>query len=262
MCLALVAIGQHPKYPLILLSNRDEFYNRASRPADYWHDDRSVFAGRDLVTGGSWLGVNKKGGFALVTNYRNPNAYNALMQSRGHLVSHYLLNQKLCSPDQYIKTVAATAHNYNPFNLIVGTMNKSTYYSSVDNKVINLKAGLYGLSNHLLDTPWYKVLHAKELFSKTRDKLIDCTEPEALGNLLLPILEDSQRAPDNLLPQTGLTEHLEKALSSIFVDVPEHHYGSRSSSLILFTKDTLFFTEKTFLNAQMISSRHTEIKIS
>ena len=88
MCLALISIGQHPLYPIIILLNRDEFYQRATAPANYWQENSNVFSGKDLVSSGTWLGVNRYGGFSFVTNYRKPNTYNSTMQSRGLLVKN------------------------------------------------------------------------------------------------------------------------------------------------------------------------------
>lgn len=259
MCLALIAIGQHPRYPLIILSNRDEFYERASASAHYWDEAPDVFAGKDLLAGGTWLGVNKQGRFSLITNYRNPDTYNSSMQSRGVLVKNYLENQ--LSPSAYIKKIAPIAHYYNSFNLLVGTIEQIICFSNVDNMAKKLTVGLYGISNHLLDTPWFKVLRAKELFNAVLDELKTQTDPIKTGQLLFSILEDKTLAPDRLLPHTGVSVELEKSLSSIFVTIPEHQYGTRSSTLLLFEKKNILFYEKTFVNAQTPSLKISSVKI-
>ena len=56
MCLILFAWQRHPRYPLILAANRDEFYARPTRDAHWW-EDAPIFAGRDLEAGGTWLGL-------------------------------------------------------------------------------------------------------------------------------------------------------------------------------------------------------------
>ena len=261
MCLALIAIGQHPLYPLIILSNRDEFYKRATLPAHYWQESPNIFSGKDLIGGGTWLGVNKNGNFSLITNYRNPKANDLLKQSRGLLTKNFLLESIHTAPDHYIKKIAKNANNYNPFNLIVGNRTHITYYSNVINKMTELTTGLYGISNHLLDTSWYKVLRAKSLFGKLIAKLITYEDPHIIEGLLFPILEDRILAPDNLLPDTGIPIDLEKSLSSIFVDIPGHDYGTRSSTMLLFKQDKIFFSEKTFINTQTISLIRTNIAI-
>ncbi|MCL9685260.1 NRDE family protein [Legionella maioricensis] len=261
MCLALIAIDQHPLYPLIILSNRDEFYKRATVPAHYWQENPNIFSGKDLVGGGTWLGVNKSGHFSLITNYRNPNLYDLLMQSRGLLAKNFLFESIHTTPSAYVKKIARVSNNYNPFNLVVGNKAAITYYSNVINKTKKLTRNLYGISNHLLDTPWYKVLRAKDLFNKLRDELITCEAPDAIEKRLFSILEDKTLAPDNLLPNTGVSVELEKSLSSIFVNIPNQAYGTRSSTIILFAKNNLFFSEKTFINAQLTSLERTNIKM-
>ncbi len=257
MCLALIAVEQHPEYPIIILSNRDEFYTRPTKPAHYWRDYPRLFAGQDLVGGGSWLGINKNGQFALVTNYRNPQSYDKTLLSRGVLVKDFLQND--IDPQTYIEAVRPLAPQYNLYNLIVGNLNEIIYFSNVEERAIKLKPGLYGLSNHLLDTSWYKVSRAKELFKQALAKQVTENTPDKIDALLFPILEDKTLAPDNLLPQTGVTPYLEKALSSIFVTIPQHTYGTRNSTLLLFTKNTIYFSEKVFKEEKMIFNQRQNI---
>lgn len=242
MCLLLIAIEQHPQYPIIILSNRDEFYTRATLPAHYWKENPGLFAGQDLVSGGSWLGVNQQGQFASVTNYRNPKAYDPSLVSRGLLVTDYL--QKELQPETYINQIRPMGDQYNLYNLIVGHHKEIFYYSNVEKQTIQLKSGIYGLSNHLLDTPWYKVLRAKKLLKLALEKGMKKNNPDQLMALLFPILEDKKLAPDKRLPETGVGKDLEKALSSIFVSIPEYHYGTRNLTLLLFTKNEIYFYEK------------------
>lgn len=257
MCLALIAIRQHAQYPIMVLSNRDEFYKRAMAPAHYWHDTPQVFAGQDLVGGGTWLGVARNGRFALVTNYRSPKDYDASLWSRGILVKDYLQNSM--TPRDYIETIRPDASCYNLFNLIVGNLNEVIYYSNVQGKGIELKTGLYGLSNHLLDTPWYKVLRAKELFSQRLAQHTVSAEAKQFDALFFPILEDKSLAPDSLLPQTGLTPDLEKALSSIFVTLPQRAYGTRNSTVLLLAQDRIHFSEKVFEQSALTFSQNKQI---
>ena len=112
MCIALIALNQHPLYPLILLSNRDEFYNRASLPAQFWQEDPSIFAGRDLSAGGTWLGISNAC-FALVTNYRDPKTYNPALKSRGDLAKNYLMQTGARSALAFLESIQPDAANYN-----------------------------------------------------------------------------------------------------------------------------------------------------
>ncbi|WP_133135205.1 NRDE family protein [Legionella rowbothamii] len=251
MCLALIAIEQHPLYRLIILSNRDEFYNRATAPAHYWDDAPGVFAGKDLVSGGTWLGVNQQGRFSLITNYRDPSHYNPERLSRGLLAKNFLLENVHTSPEEYVHELIPSTNSYNGFNLIIGRMGDIVYFSNIENKIKKLSPGVYGLSNHLLDTPWYKVLKAKELFHKIAPQLIKTHTPEEMNALLFPILENHYVAPEHLLPHTGVPLEFERALSSIFVNIPTRQYGTRCSTSVLFANDTIFFAERIAENAQV-----------
>jgi uncharacterized protein with NRDE domain len=255
MCLALIAINQHPLYPLIIISNRDEFYQRATIAAHYWPDYPQIYAGKDLEAGGTWLGVNQQQHFALLTNYRDPSAHSDSLKSRGLLVKNYLTT----NTSQYMEQIMATADQYNPFNLLAGNRQEVIYYSNVAKKIKKLTSGLYGISNHLLETPWFKVLRAKEEFNKIKNEFLLSKTPKQMGDLLFPILEDHTLAPDALLPHTGVPETLEKSLSSIFVYVPSHRYGTRSSSLILFAENELFFSERIFVDGKETSLHTTKI---
>ena len=261
MCLALIAIEQHPLYPLIILSNRDEFYSRATAPAHYWNDAAGVFAGKDLVSGGTWLGVNQQGRFSLVTNYRDPSHYNPGRLSRGLLAKNFLLETVSASPEDYMHEISSSTNDYNGFNLLVGTIQDIVYFSNVENKIKNLSPGIYGLSNHLLDTPWYKVLKAKELFHKIAPQLRCAQTPEEINAFLFPILEYHHFAPEHLLPQTGVPLEFERGLSSIFVNIPSRQYGTRCSTTVLFAKDSTFFTERIIESARERETNTVSIKV-
>src|SRR5438874_873403 len=69
MCLALVALNAHPRLPLLIAANRDEFHARAAAPAQWWKD--GTLGGVDLAAGGTWFGVDAHGRCALVTNLRD-----------------------------------------------------------------------------------------------------------------------------------------------------------------------------------------------
>lgn len=259
MCLALLAIGQHPLHPVIILSNRDEFYERDSAPADFWHENPNVFSGKDLIKHGAWLGINKNGNFALLTNYRDPKLFKPSMQSRGLLVSNYLSEYAGKSSLEYIHKVKSASKNYNKFNLIIGDVTNAYYFSNVKNKAKKLSTGIYCISNHLLDTPWFKVERAKELFVNMSNALLACNDRDKIYDLLFNILSDITLSPDHQLPQTGMSMDLEKSLSSIFVNIPQHKYGTYSSSIILFERNNILFAEKIFKNGHLVTFKKTDI---
>jgi uncharacterized protein with NRDE domain len=223
MCLIFISLNDHPTYKLIVAANRDEFYGRKTAAADYWKDYPNIIAGRDLEANGTWMGVTTSGRISLLTNYRDPKNINPAAPSRGHLVSDFLQSNEPAS--QYIKNVEKVGKKYNGFNLLAGSFEELFYFSNYGHGIEQLKPGLHGLSNHLLDTPWPKVKRGKEkLKGILKEKTI---APDALFEFLF----DDHRALDAELPDTGVGLERERALSSMFIKSPG--YGSRCSTVLL-----------------------------
>jgi uncharacterized protein with NRDE domain len=237
MCLIFLSLNQHPKYKLIVVANRDEFYNRQTAPAGFWEDHPEILAGRDLEAGGTWMGVNKKGKISMITNYRDPASINPDAPSRGFLVSDFLLQKN--SGEEYLKQVERKAKQYNGFNLIVGDVNSLWYLSNYKDGANQIANGFHGLSNHLLDTEWPKIKRGSE---KLKPILGEASvDPQQLFELMY----DDIIASDNLLPHTGLPLERERALSSMFIKSP--NYGSRCSTVVLMDKDKkVSFTERVY----------------
>jgi uncharacterized protein with NRDE domain len=230
----------HPDYRLILAANRDEFYNRPAAPLDYWADHPDVLAGRDLKGSGTWLGVTRAGRIAAITNFREPGVRTQGAPSRGILTRNYLTSNS--PPQRYLKEISKTGSTYNGFNLIAVDAGGLFYYSNRATPIHKLKPGLYGISNHLLDTSWPKVKKGKmrlqgQLNGKEK---IDIEK-------IFEILSDSSLPPDDELPDTGVGLHWERILSPLFIISPD--YGTRSSSVVLIDKSgQVTITERTFSN--------------
>jgi uncharacterized protein with NRDE domain len=238
MCLLLMALNAHATYPLILLANRDEYYERPSASAHFWAEAPSVLAGKDLRAGGTWLGITRKGRIGAVTNYRDPASTKQGAPSRGRLLSDFLLGQ--LGPEEYIDKLDREAGKYNGFNLIGGEKGQYYWYSNRGDGVRFLSAGIYGLSNHLLDTPWPKVAKSKDALVH----LLSEREAPCLEELFL-ILTDHTIAGDDDLPDTGVGLEWERILSPVFIKSPT--YGTRSSTVVLIDADNrVTFVEKTF----------------
>ena len=223
MCLIFLSLNNHPTYKLIVAANRDEFYNRKTAAASYWKDHPTLLGGRDLEASGTWMGITTSGKISMLTNYRDPQNINPNAPSRGQLVSDFLIGN--LSGEEYLKKVSQHGKTYNGFNLINGTVDDLYYYSNYAEGIQQIKPGLHGLSNHLLDTKWPKIERGKEKIKPilAQSKI----NPEDLFAFLF----DDQLAADNLLPQTGLSLERERALSSMFIKTD--NYGSRCSTVIL-----------------------------
>lgn len=232
MCLIFLAIDAHPDYPLIVAANRDEFFNRPTAPLHQW-ENSPVIAGKDLSAGGTWMGATTDGRFAALTNYRNPGNHIDNPISRGNLVREFLETQE--HPLDYLKSLQSNANRYLGFNLLVGATNEIWYFSNTNNtEPTKLNKGIYGLSNHLLDTPWPKVKKGKQIFQSIITEHTHAPAEIDLTQELQRLLEDKTQAEDNELPNTGLSTEIEKALSARFIQAPTTMgYGTRCSTLLL-----------------------------
>jgi uncharacterized protein with NRDE domain len=238
MCLIIFAYRIHPEYPLILAANRDEFYNRPASPLSFWKEAPDILAGRDLKSNGTWLGVNRRGQIAAVTNFRDPYSRIDNAPSRGLLTSDFLKGCHL--PENYRDVIISRKNKYNGFNLIFGNADRLIYCSNRGRVAQEISPGLYGLSNHLLNTSWPKVEKGKACL-----KQLLSGSKEMCPDDIFDFLGNRSYTPDNLLPDTGVGQDWERTLSSIFVVSPT--YGTRNSS-ILFFKETgeITFLERNF----------------
>lgn len=221
MCLILLAWQVDAAYPLVVAANRDEFFARPTAAAAPWPGMR-VVAGRDLEAGGTWLGVAAGGRFAALTNFRDPERQLAGAPSRGALVADFLAGDE--PPATYMRRVAPLAPRYNGFNLLVADRHELRYLSNCGDGERRLGPGIYGLSNHLLDTPWPKVARGKSALSEA---LVHLPDTERLFTLL----RDDSTAADERLPRTGVSLEWERLLSAAFVR--SSAYGTRSSTVVL-----------------------------
>ncbi len=239
MCLLFLAIDTHPDYRLVAAANRDEFYDRPTSAAHRWAEHQGVIAGKDLEKGGTWFGVTRYGHWAAVTNYRESNDAK-FETSRGALVSEYLTTYS--TPDDYIASLAASADHYNGFNLVAGSLSHAVYFSNRERGVKPLQKGIYGLSNHLLDTPWPKVRTGKQ----NLENLLERDHLDA--DSLFSILCDQTRASNEDLPESGVSAEWEELLSSAFISGDT--YGTRSSTILLVSRDNrLILEERTYAPA-------------
>lgn len=244
MCLILVAWRAHPEFPLVVAANRDEFFKRPTAAASFWPGGK-ILAGRDLEAGGTWMGITTGGRFAALTNYRAPELHREGRASRGRLVADFLEGD--LTAGEYLARKRPLIEQYNPFNLLVGDGETLACLSSVDGSYRELPAGVYGLSNHLLDTPWPKVSAAKSAMARALAALPD-DQP------LFDLLRDDAVHPDEALPRTGVSLEWERLLSAAFVKSAD--YGTRSSTILIVSRDgTPALDEQTWLAGGQAGNR-------
>lgn len=226
MCLIALAWQTHPDFPLVVVANRDEYLDRPAMPAHWWADADDILAGRDLEAGGTWMGLSRRGRFAALTNYRDPSRRHTAAPSRGKLVRDALEGE--LDTLSTLREIAADSTRYAGFNLLVSDGETLGVHESTTGAVRLLEPGIYGLSNHLLDTPWPKLARAR---SRLADLLPDLPAEDAV----LDLLRDDTVVADPHLPQTGVSLEWERLLSPTFIRASG--YGTRCSSLILADRD-------------------------
>ncbi|GAA3945361.1 NRDE family protein [Allohahella marinimesophila] len=241
MCLIALAYKATPDFELLALANRDEFYARPAAPLHLWEPSSQhgpVVGGQDLQAGGTWMAVSRYDGvrrFAAVTNYRNPDQALAA-RSRGELVSDFLEGE--LNAADFAAGLGRTAMQYGGFNLLLQDDSGLHYCTNrwprqgepagFQVHCRALEAGVYVLSNHLLDSPWPKSLRLRQ---QVDELLRGRSAGDALDSTAwLDLMLDRSQAADEALPLTGMPVEMERQLSSAFIALPG--YGTRCSTLV------------------------------
>ena len=253
MCLLVIAWKNHPRYRLIVAGNRDEFHDRAAAPLNWWQDDARILAPRDLKAGGTWIGVARSGRFGMVTNFRDLQAPAEYSPSRGSLVPRFLTGAT--SPKEFLDDLRGAAPRYSGFNLLVGGPRALYYYANRGAAARgaaapqSLPPGIYGVSNHLLDTPWPKL-------QRTKERFIDLLkQPDLNADVVFAMLADRTRTPDELLPRTGLPLEWERAVSAPFII--NDRYGTRCSTVLMVER-----TGRTVLHERRFDAEGTQTGVT
>jgi uncharacterized protein with NRDE domain len=236
MCLAAIAIAQHARFPWVVAANRDELFSRPAEPLGWWQPapgEPALLSGRDLAAGGTWLGVNTRGRFAMVTNVREPHRTPLVTSpSRGDLVTRWLRQRE--ADHALLHDSLHTARN--GFNLLVGDLagNDGLWLNNRLQRQQRLGPGISGLSNAALDTPWPKL---KTLKQRLQAAVAGADGAEQLAADTFDALADPTPAADADLPDTGVGMARERLLSPAFIRIPGaiagSHYGTRCSTVVV-----------------------------
>ncbi|HEX4508960.1 MAG TPA: NRDE family protein, partial [Burkholderiaceae bacterium] len=162
MCLVAVALDEDRRFPLVVAANRDEYFDRPAARLGWWAPDEGsaeILGGRDLVAGGTWMGLTAAGRLALVTNVRRTVVPDLQAPSRGHIVAGWL--STALRPDQF--WMQTSLSGYAPFNLIAADFLRGDCFWASNESAVpqRMERGIFGLSNAALDTPWPKVVALK-----------------------------------------------------------------------------------------------------
>lgn len=222
MCVSAFAWQAHPRWHFVAVANRDEYHDRPAAPLSAWDDGSGVIAGRDLRSGGTWLGLSEAGRLAVVTNLRGYGLADPDRASRGGLVTGLLTGEH----DPAVVDLAP----YNPFNLVLVDRDRSTFLSNRPTAIrTELAHGIYGLSNGTLDEPWPKTLQLKAALLDWLMRGDDGVEPlfAALAREDLPEYGIHPDQPSDVAREAPDTP--------VFIRDPV--YGTRCSTVVLLGSD-------------------------
>jgi uncharacterized protein with NRDE domain len=207
--------------PLMVVANRDEFYHRPTLPMHRWSKP-NILAGKDLQAGGTWLAAHASGSFAALTNFRNGQYICKLVTSRGELITDFFTSQS--SASEFITDLDKSNKNYSPFNLLLYDNKNLCGYQSFNKKTIFFEPGTSVVSNGEFYCNWPKSILLKSLFE-------EMIKSNFNYNHLFEILKNNRPVSKNIIIDTGLSESIERLLSSIFIQ--SENYGTRSSTIFL-----------------------------
>jgi uncharacterized protein with NRDE domain len=224
-----------------MAANRDEFHERSTAHANWWNDHPNILGGRDLEKGGTWMAVNKNGKFVAITNYRKFPITEKYNTSRGDVVKDFLTGSS--TPNEYLNLLQQTGNQYDGFNLLFGDQQQLHYYSNRGAEQANVEAGVHGLSNHLLNTPWPKVEKGKQKVEQ-----LSLANPLSDSSIFFEALNDREKASDDQLPITGVSLEWERNLSPMFIEMDK--YGTRCSTLLLIDRNNkVTYHERSYIPA-------------
>jgi uncharacterized protein with NRDE domain len=236
MCLIVFASDLGP-YVMAIAANRDEDHRRPALPAQFWADAPRVYGGRDVVAGGTWLGISTRGRLAAVTNVRSSRASRGRV-SRGALCRDFLIGDDAAEP--YSSAVLRERAEYGAFNLLVHDGRSLFYLNHTIAAPVAVASGIHGMSNGALNEPWPKVERSKSALREALDgAMIDLVEA------MFAFLASRERVDDGFLPDTGYGADVERELSPAFI--VSQSYGTRASTVVLWHRDgRVTFEERSF----------------
>ncbi len=231
----MVLNGVRDDLPLVLAANRDEIYAREAEPPQVLVEQPRVIGGRDVRSGGTWLGVTPGGFFAGVTNQRTYSGPDPTLESRGPLVVHALaLGDRRAVRDMLERLDPA---RYNSFNLIYGDAGgvEVAYgrNEAARIEVVQMPPGLHVLPNDRIDSPEFpKVVRLRALVEPDLQApwpALRATLVRALGDHEQPPLESLPPPP----PGSRFDADFVRKLHAVCIHTP--NYGTRSATLLALT---------------------------
>ncbi|KAJ1645342.1 hypothetical protein LPJ64_003045 [Coemansia asiatica] len=279
MCIAFLATENSSNtagYDLVVAFNRDEYFSRPTQGFHIWQDNPSIYAPQDLQPPnpsyrGSWIGINKQGRMAFLTNFREATFHHDSMISRGALIRDFLMeapktpaNGYLVKGPRYAREYAQMIYNerhrYDGFSLVLVDMKArpvEIYYVTnrgyVDNKGIVKAIGqgksVVGISNSVVDEPWPKVIRGKREFERI---LGDAAKKHGKDDRGL--VEELMRLMRDKGCEFPVPERIDDLKQHMFIpvvdglggDIAPGAYGTRSTAVVLLRNNLLTVAEREY----------------
>ncbi|VDI65902.1 Hypothetical predicted protein [Mytilus galloprovincialis] len=183
-------------YRLIIANNRDEQWDRPTKPLSFWTDNEDCISGQDMTPGkenGTWLGVSKRGRIGILLNILGVN--DPKKKGRGYLVNEYISSQK--DGQEYInETIKPCSSNYNSFNLILMNLSfpktNGICCSNLDGVITesDILNGVFTCDNSSPGRPWQKSVQNRERFGNIVKDFNHKEKKDQLVQELLNLLTD------------------------------------------------------------------------
>lgn len=249
MCIIALQYDETNKL-LTVAANRDEFYERPTAVLHKWEvGEMTLYGGRDLKEGGTWLAVNEFGYFVAITNYRNPALEQLKPRSRGQIATDFLSGK--ASAKHFAKQLQHEREQYGPFNVLLFDGQQLIHYNNVTNVMTPVENGIHVLCNATLNTQWPKVERLRESFTSV------LVQPS--NEAFLQILQDEQKASVDDLPNTGVSKELELSLSSVFIRLSD--YGTRCSTIVHMSPIEISLHELTYAAGEKASEQSISVSM-
>jgi len=211
---------------LVAAANRDEAFDRPSRPPETFGDGPRILAPRDEDAGGTWIGVNDQGVFVAITN-RWTGQQRVGDRSRGLLVRECLEQGSAEEAVRYVER-DLDERVYEGFNLAVADANSALFLEYDERvQIRNFDPGVHVVGNTGADGH-YEI-------PEEPPRLRDAAERQA---------ENVDRLQTVLQPEPGedAAAWLDRAAGTIRdhefgVCIHGDGFGTRSSSLVSISAD-------------------------
>ncbi len=241
MCTIVLLVDAHPRYPVLVAANRDEFHARAADGPRVLVPATRAVGGRDALAGGTWMGVSARGLFAGLTNQRTGEGPAPGLRSRGEVPLGVLACRGVDEALAYVRGL--DARDYNDFNLVFGdATGLHCAYARRDARTIPVERvppGAHVLSNDVLDAPTLPKAQRAQAHARRVAAALDASgasgpaDDDALFAGLRGVLASHERVPLEALPEPPPGARIDRALAHALDAVCVHTplYGTRSATI-------------------------------